>query len=129
MTASIIMCVLMIAMGGFSIYKSVSKNKRCSVRVPGTVIGRDRRVTRTRRSRRTRYYPVMAYSVDGEVFKSTAKKGTAFSSKYKDGSVRDIRYNPDFPEEFVFADRSFLAENWLAVLMIILGALFIYWIL
>lgn len=115
----IIIYGLLLVLGAVLIYSQAAKSQRCTEEAAGTIVGFRRSKYSAGRYRRHRKYPVVEYVVDEQTIQEMAD---VRSLRYKEGSVLEIRYNRDKPEEFVVKTRSFVSSMLSGGLLVLLGA-------
>lgn len=125
--ATILISILMLALGGYMVFSQLQKDRRCSQPATATVVGRETKRVRSGKGRRsTHYAPVLEFEADGQTVRVTADVDSIFAGKYKDGATLEIRYNPQKPEETVVQGKSFRSGVLGGGLLMLLGILALY---
>ena len=97
-----IVAAAMFTVGFCVVFFGTKKRSRCTVATRATVckVEIDRETDEDGHSRNS-YTPTFEYAVNGETYR---RKGGVYSNRrrtYREGDVKNIKYNPDKPEEFV----------------------------
>ncbi len=129
-TAAVIRSVLsalLAAIGVCLLVSELLRSGRCTERTVGTVTDvRSKTRSRGGRSRSREYYPVLEYTVGGEVFRETADISSFFSERYRKGTQMEIRFNPARPTEFMVCGKSLRSGLFIGTLLLLIGAALLY---
>lgn len=116
---------LIIGLRFYSDSKALKERCTGSVQATVTSINSRRSTTGSKGKRRTTtvYSPEFSYTVDGNVY---IVSSNVYSSicKVKQGDVVDLKYNPDNPNEFYYADNS--PTKILVIVFTVLGGVFAF---
>ena len=76
--ATILISILMLALGGYMVFSQLQKDRRCSQPATATVVGRETKRVRSGKGRRsTHYAPVLEFEADGQTVPQAAQDHAA----------------------------------------------------
>ena len=103
----------------------VRKNKRCSGRTVGRIIGvREYQETDDEGFNHYFYYPQFEYVVNGQIYRGEGNKGYSKSNKIQIGGNIKVYYNPQKPNESFTKGGGFILP-FIGIMLIIVGVIFV----
>lgn len=118
----LIIGILFLAGGAFSIWLGISKKKKCTEVIDAEITG-TKRHRGTGKNRTTDYSPIVKYVVDGNEYSGEANISSIMPSKFKAGEMLTIQYDPENPQTFVVKGK--LGNLIWSIFAFLLGAAFV----
>jgi len=100
----IIFGAALLIFGIYAINRVVTDNKLCTEEVTGVVSEYKVEERTVDGKRRTYYYPIFTYKVDGKTY--TQKYSYGGSADYEIGQEVLLKYEPAYPQNFIIAEKS-----------------------
>lgn len=123
----IIVGILLIVAGIFTLVMGSNKKRRCTVAVPGRIIDVLKEQEADERGHSWVYYPVYEYWTGYQMIRKRGNIGRNSKHAYKIGQTAMIRFNPQRPDEFTINGKT--GTGFFGVSLILLGIILIIAIL
>ena len=114
-----------IGVGALMMALGIRKNKRCSSRTVGRIIGvREYQETDDEGFNHYFYYPQFEYVVNGQIYRGEGNKGYSKPRKIQIGGNIKVYYNPQKPNESFTKGGGFILP-FIGIMLIIVGVIFV----
>ena len=114
-----------IGVGALMMALGIRKNKRCSSRTVGRIIGvREYQETDDEGFNHYFYYPQFEYVVNGQIYRGEGNKGYSKPRKIQIGGDIKVYYNPQKPNESFTKGGGFILP-FIGIMLIIVGVIFV----
>ena len=114
-----------IGVGALMMALGIRKNKRCSSRTVGRIIGvREYQETDDEGFNHYFYYPQFEYVVNGQIYRGEGNKGYSKPRKIQIGGNIKVYYNPQKPNESFTKGGGFILP-FIGIMLIIVEVIFV----
>ena len=122
----ILVSIGLILLGGALIVMRTGTIKRCTEEATATVVGLERKTHRSRGRTSSEYHPIVEFAAKDTTVHQAAEISSIFRGKYKEGATLRVKYNPENPKEFLVKGKFVWTGIIGGSLLLLLGALGLY---
>lgn len=115
--------ILLILMGGFTLWIDIKKRSKCSVETEAEIIDVKKQRHGHGKNKSTDYSPIVKFVVDGAEHSGMADISSILPNKFQAGQTLEIKYDPSNPDSFCVKGKVGNTK-WCALLLIV-GILFV----